>query len=542
MKLVAKCSQTFCPKWRHLVVRTSCGQASGWRWSGAKPQIFSLTYRLACRFLLAEFLNRTFWPQVYQRHFKFTSICTKIVQKFGNVLDFQNFVCKILESIIRDHIITHMTENNLFSPRQFGFISGRSTTLQLLHVLNIWTEILDQGGSLDIIYCDFMKAFDKVPHKRLLLKTEKYGITGNILGWIQSFLSNRTQCIKIKNSISKSAPVTSGIPQGSVLGPILFVLYINDLPEVVDSKSMIFLFADDTKIFRRIDSQADNTQLQKDIDSLIEWSNKWLLKFHPDKCVSMSMGGNNKHHEYHMGDHTLAVSECEKDIGVYIDYQLKFDTHINTMINKANRILAITRKTFDYIDRDSFNQIFKGLVRPHLEYATPVWSPHLERQKEAIENVQRRATKLIPGLTHMTYPDRLQSLELPTLAYRRARGDMIQVFKLMSDKDCYDKSLPNLLTASTTGLRGHDYKVFMDRPSKDIRKYNFNIRITKNWNSLPSHIVKASNLLNFEKKLDLYWKNQDLMFLDFKSEIKKNLYPDRLVVLDESDVSDSIFP
>ena len=159
-----------------------------------------------------------------------------------------------------------------------------------------------------------------------------------------------------------------------------------------------------------------------------------------------------------------------------------------------------------------------------------------------IENVQRRATKLILGLTHMTYPDRLQSLELPTLAYRRARGDMIQVFKLMSDKDCYDKSLPNLLTPSTTGLRGHDYKVFMDRPSKDIRKYNFNIRITKNWNSLPSYIVKASNLLNFEKKLDLYWKNQDLMFLDFKSEIKKNLYPDSRVVLDESDVSDSIFP
>ena len=314
-------------------------------------------------------------------------------------------VCKILESTILDNIIKHMTKNNLFSPRQFCFITGRSATLQLLRVLNIWTEILDQGGSLGIIYYDFMKAFDKVPHKRLFLKTNKYGITGNILGWIKSFLSDRTQCIKIKNSISKSARVTSGIPQGSALGPILFVLYINDLPEVVDNKSMMFLFADDTKIFRRIDSQADNTELQNDIDSLIEWSNKWLLKFHRDKCVSMGMGGKNEHHEYHMGDHTLFISECEKDIGVYIDYQLKFVTHINTMITKANRILAITHKTFDYIYRHSFNQIF--LVRPHLEYAAPMWSPHLERQKEAIENAQCRAAKLIPWLTHMTYPDRL---------------------------------------------------------------------------------------------------------------------------------------
>ena len=125
-------------------------------------------------------------------------------------------------------------------------MAGRSTILQLLHVLAIWSEILDQGGSLDIIYIDFMKAFDKVPHKRLLLEIEKYGITGNILGWINSFLSNRTQCIKINNSTSATAPVTSGIPQDSVMGPLLFVLYISDLAEVVDDASFIFLFADDT--------------------------------------------------------------------------------------------------------------------------------------------------------------------------------------------------------------------------------------------------------------------------------------------------------
>ena len=136
-----------------------------------------------------------------------------------------SIVCKILESIIRDHSIHHMKENKLFSNKQFGFIGRRSTTLQLIHVLDMWTEILDQGGTLDAIYCDFMKAFDKVPHNRLAHKIKNYGITGNILKWIESFLSNRTQCVVLNEAKSKMAPVTSGIPKGSVLGPILFVIY-----------------------------------------------------------------------------------------------------------------------------------------------------------------------------------------------------------------------------------------------------------------------------------------------------------------------------
>ena len=125
-----------------------------------------------------------------------------------------------------------------------------------------------------------------------------------------------------------------------------------------------------------------------------------------------------------MGHHTLAQSCCEKDIGVHIDEHLSFDTHINTAIN---RILAITRNTSDYMDPDLFTQIFKSLVRPHLEYAAAVWNPHKIYQKEAIENVQRRVTKLIPGLSHLSYPERLKKLKIPTLAFRQERGDMIQL-------------------------------------------------------------------------------------------------------------------
>ena len=372
-------------------------------------------------------------------------------------------VCKMLESIVRDQIIDHMVKNNLFSPKQFGFISGRSTTLQLLHVLNIWTEILDQGGELDVIYCDFMKAFDKVPHLRLAHKIEKYGIKGNILGWIKDFLDKRTQIIKVGNEESNIADVTSGIPQGSVLGPILFVIYINDLPEVVDQDSYVYLFADDTKVFRRINTNNDRLILQNDISELTEWSRIWLLKFHPDKCVAMNVSTKSSPHNtsYKMGDHILKNSRCEKDIGVYLDNNIKFDEHINQAVNKANRILAITRRTFECIDDDIFKMIFKGLVRPHLEYAAPVWSPHLKKHVELIENVQRRATKLVPGLKQLPYPERLKKLKLPTLAYRRARGDMIQAYKLITEnKDGYDKSIQPMFTFSNTCLRGHNKNYF----------------------------------------------------------------------------------
>ena len=431
-------------------------------------------------------------------------------------------VCKIMESIIRDNIITHMKENNLFSDKQFGFIMGRSTTLQLLHVLDIWTEILDQGGTLDVIYCDFMKAFDKVPHRRLIHKIEKYGITGNILGWTKAFLSGRTQCVVLNEVKSKIARVTSGIPQGSVLGPILFVIYINDMPEVVDKDSIVYLFADDTKVFRHIKSQEDTIQLQSDINNLLQWSEKWLLKFHPDKCVSMTVSNKRSfppQNQYSMGQTPLQVSECEKDIGIYIDNKLQFDNHVENMVFKANRILAVVRNTFNYLDQNTFRYIFKGLVRPHLEYAAPVWSPHSIYQKDLIENVQRRATKLIPGLNNLSYPERLKKLKLPTLAYRRARGDMIQVFKMTSKMGGYDKSLPNLLTPNDNELRGHSQKLFTHGSNKDVRKYFFSNRIVKIWNSLPEWVISSADVYKFENNLDSFRQDQELLYDNHTVEI-----------------------
>ena len=405
--------------------------------------------------------------------------------------------------------------------------------------MDIWTEILDEGGCLDVVYCDFMKAFDKVPHNRLIHKVDHYGITGNVLGWVSSFLSNRTQCVHLNGEKSSVAPVTSGIPQGSVLGPILFVIYINDMPDIVDNLTFVFLFADDTKLFRRIETQDDTATLQKDIDKLMAWSNLWLLKFHPDKCKYMGIGyqGETIPNKYNMNSQFLEVTKCEKDIGVHIDPKLNFEKHMSKAIDKANRILAVIRRTFEQLDATNFSFLFKGLVRPHLEYGAPIWSPSSEKYKELIENVQKRATKFVPGCYNLSYPERLKKLKLPTLAYRRTRGDMIQVFKLIKAEQGeggYDNSLPELFKQTQTGNEGtvqtrrskDKNNLPIVRSEKSIRQHNFTIRVRNIWNSLPPHVKNSKNVKTFERALDIHWQDQDILYNNYKANINilHNIY------------------
>ena len=219
---------------------------------------------------------------------------------------------------------------------------------------------------------------------------------------------------------------------------------------------------------------------------------------------------------YNMNGNILKNTECEKDLGVFFDNELNFEHHINKVINKANSILGITKRTFAWMDKTTFCLIFKGLVRPHLEYAAPVWSPHLIKHKEALENVQRRATKLVPGLSHMSYAERLESLKLPTLAYRRTRGDMISAFKIVHGG--FD-GIREMLPRNMRGLRGNDKKITIETAEKNIRFFNFTMRVRKLWNSLPDNVVNAKDVKKFEYELDKHWKDQDLLYRDFKAEI-----------------------
>ena len=337
-------------------------------------------------------------------------------------------ICKTLERIIRDHLIDHIDKNKLFSDKQYGFIKGRSTTLQLLEVLDKWTEAIDDGLEVDCIYTDFMKAFDKVPHKKLIKPVENVGISDPILGWIEGFLTGRYQCVSINEEISEWKEVISGIPKGSVLRSIMFVLYINDLPSSVDS--VAYLFADDTKIFRIINNFPET--LQDDLKQL-ETSENWLLKFNPEKCKHIHMQRKKEPNAqiYKLLGHEIERVSEEKDIEVTIDEELTFEKHVQEKSKKANSTFAAIRRSFKYLKVDTILPLYKSMVRSHLVYANSVWAPYKKGIIDQIESVQKRATKQIPALRNLSYKERLQKLKLPTLAYRRIRGDLIEAYKIV---------------------------------------------------------------------------------------------------------------
>lgn len=427
-------------------------------------------------------------------------------------------ICKIMESIIRESMIRHMKKHRMFSKKQFGFISGRSTVLQLLKVLDRWTETMDEGHAIDVAYCDFMKAFDKVPHRRLMEKVKSYNFGDGYVEWITMFLSGRKQRVVVNGEESECREVLSGVPQGSVLGPLLFVVYINDLPDVLENNSEVYLYADDTKIFRRIEEQEDCRKLQDDIRALKTWSEKWLLKFHPSKCKVMRIGRSEVPEEHYVMDEIMESVVAEKDLGVIIDSDLSFEKHASEKINKANSIVGLIRRTFVSLDEVIFRSLFTALIRPILEYANQVWCPYKIKDITAIENVQRRATRLVPSLRDLSYSDRLKKLNLPTLAYRRSRGDMIETYKIL--QGVYDDDVCGdlFVLQGDSRTRGHSKKLFKRRTRLNIRKYCFCNRVVDNWNSLPEWVVNVDSVDKFERELDKVWYYQSQKF-EFREKI-----------------------
>ncbi|XP_071941051.1 uncharacterized protein [Antedon mediterranea] len=286
-----------------------------------------------------------------------------------------SLVCKTMETFIRNNIMDYMESNNLFTKSQHGFRPGRSCNTALLEALNQWTKWLDEGSRFDCVFLDFKKAFDSVPHKRLINKLKAYGIGGNLVQWIEAFLTNRSQVVVVNGVRSNSKRVTSGIPQGSVLGPLLFNLYINDLPDQIDSE--ITIFADDTKIFRKINNLDDAKKLQEDIDKLFKWSIKWQLPFNLDKCSVMHFGRKNNKFQYKMGhaENKKLLQWVSKmtDLGVVIDDKLTFESHVAQVAMKANKKLGIIYRSFDYLSCHSLSLLYKSIVRPSMEYCSTVW-------------------------------------------------------------------------------------------------------------------------------------------------------------------------
>ena len=391
---------------------------------------------------------------------------------------------------------------------------------------------LDSNIPVDAIYLDFSKAFDTVPHNRLIHKLKAYGIEGNLLNWVKDFLSNRTQYVTVNGHSSSSAPVTSGVPQGSVLGPVLFIYYINDLPDE-SIEHLLKIFADDTKGSSQIETSNDSQNLQNCVNKLTDWTAKWLLKFNGPKCGVMHLGHNNPNYDYHISEdnisHKLEISKSEKDLGVFVDSDLNFSEHIKSKVNKAKSMCGLLVHTLTYKHKDIMIPLYKSLVRPIIEYANPVWSPYIREYIDLIENIQHYYTKRIIGMQDLDYEARLKCLRLPSLEYRRVRGDLIEVYKIC--QGIYDPLTTNsLLTFAhpQSRTRAHKYKLEKSHFNKRQYQYFFTNRVVNLWNNLPEDVVCADNLNLFKNKVDnflkeyMYATNFDLYYKTFtKTTLKR---------------------
>ena len=290
----------------------------------------------------------------------------------------------------------HAEEHNILYGLQHGFRNGLSCETQLVEFIHDLAGNCHGGHQTDALVMDFSKAFDKVGHTRLTNKLQHYGITGRTLKWIHQFLTGRRQRVVLDGESSDQVPVTSGVPQGSVLGPCLFLLYINDLAE--DLESVVRLFADDTIAYLTIASQSDATRLQRDLDRLAKWEDLWQMQFHPEKCQVLRVCKKHKPNysgSYTLHGHSLEIVNESKYLGVTIQGDLRWNTHINNITNKANSTLAVLKRNVRVPSKTIKAAAYKALVRPHVEYCSTVWDPPTNNLSNKLEMVQRRSARWV---------------------------------------------------------------------------------------------------------------------------------------------------
>ena len=393
-----------------------------------------------------------------------------------------------------------MENNNLFHERQHGFRTRRSCETQLLEFVN---EAHASGNRIDAIVMDFSKAFDKVSHPHLAVKLQRYGVSEQARRWIASFLSDRTQQVVVEGEASTPRPCSSGVPQGSVIGPALFLVFINDLPDWVKSETR--LFADDTIVYRIIKSKPDEEQLQQDLVSLEQWEATWLMEFHPKKCVVLSLNNARQKTappEYKLHGHILEVVPQAKYLGVTISNNLKWSNHINTITKSANSTLAFVRRNIKTSNRTIKDLAYKTLVRPKLEYAATVWDPYTIKDKHQIEMVQRRAARWVTHRYHNTssVTDMLKDLGWVTLEERRRQARLIMMHKILQNLVAIS-SHPIRYAINSKSRLAHQASLCQLHTKSDGHKYSYYPRTIIDWNNLPAATATARDIETFKRCL-----------------------------------------
>ena len=414
-------------------------------------------------------------------------------------------MCKLLEHIVHSNIMGHLDQHKILHDAQHGFRKRRSCESQLLITIHKIARKLSKTAQVDVILLDFAKAFDKVPHQRLLHKLQYYGIRGPALNWIASFLKERKQKVVVEGSTSTVGEVTSGVPQGTVLGPLLFLAYINDLPDDVNSAE-VRLFADDCFLFKEITTQEDAASLQKDLTSLQRWEEKWQMAFNPTKCSVIRIRSSKRQKiltfPYQLHGHQLSTEQHSKYLGVTFSDDLSWSEHVNTVAAKGNRTLGFLRRNFWKCPVPVKSSMYVTLLRPILEYAAPVWSPSTQKDIKTLEKVQRAAVRFISGEYRDRSPGTVTRLlevhQLQTLEQRRQEASLSIIYRTIYQ--LVDIEASSVFTLNTGRTRGTN-KITQQRPSTTQEGNSFFPRMTPYWNRLPEEVRASQSLEEFQRQI-----------------------------------------
>ena len=442
-------------------------------------------------------------------------------------------VCKVMESLVRDAIVEHLAQHQLIRSSQHGFMAGRSCLTNLLEYKEELNKLIDEGKAVDLIYLDFSKAFDLVGHQRLLATVEGLGIRGKVLTWLGEWLSNRKQRVVLNGEASDWRKVVSGVVQGSVLGPVLFLCFINSLDMAVEKvmemsrlamdresednmndNSVFKKFADDTKWGMVVKKEEDREKFQQGLDNLDKWAEEWQMAYNIGKCHILHLGKNNPNYLYTLGGQELEVTKCEKDLGVMISDDLKPSLQCAKAATKANQVLGQLARSVTYRDARTFMRLYTVYVRCHLEYAVAAWAPWTKADMEVLERVQRRAVAMVSNLKQKDYVSRLKELntehgqKITTLEERRMRGDLIQMYRIVTGKDKVDPSTWFTMSAvredvvNTRGATGYLNVAHPPVCRTELRRHQFSYRVVEPWNKLPDSVKMAESVNGFKTALD----------------------------------------
>ena len=408
--------------------------------------------------------------------------------------------CKLMEHIVLSHISKHIAVNKILIDEQHGFRQKLSTTTQLISATHDWAHTLQLRGQTDVIFLDFRKAFDRVPHHRLNTKLQYYGITGDTLLWIESLLSDRQQAVIVNGSQSTWRPVTSGVPQGSVIGPVLFLLYINDINVNIQSKMR--LFADDSVIYRDIHCEEDHSILQQDLHTLADWSSTWLMEFNIQKCATLTITRKRKPstHQYELLDEAIPRVDEYKYLGVIVSKDLRWTAQCQAILHKANKTLGLLRRTLSPCSKEVKTRAYQALVRPQLEYGSEAWNPCHTTVAQRLEKVQRAAARFV----HRDY----RRDTSPTALISRLGWDPLHTRRLLAQCTMFYKVHynfvnipvpPFIIPAPYISRHDHQLKYAVPQATIDAYKFSFYPRSIWVWNHLPGTAVTAPTIALFQR-------------------------------------------